>query len=59
MMYNKSIYGGEKMFKSMMMKLLSAVSGIAMLSAVSSVNSACFLIIGEPDVPEKAYKLVK
>lgn len=47
------------MFKSMMMKLLSAVSGIAMLSAVSSVNSACFLIIGEPDVPEKAYKLVK
>ena len=47
------------MIKSIIMKLLTAVSGVALLSAVNTVNSACILIIGEPDVPEKAYKLVK
>lgn len=45
--------------RKIFMKILTAISGIAMFSAITTVNSACILTIGEPDVPEKAYRLVK
>lgn len=47
------------MVKATITKLLTAISGIALFSAITSVNSACFLTIGEPEIPEAAYKLVK
>lgn len=47
------------MMKSILTKLLTLLSGCAMLSAITTVNSACYLWLYEEKAPEEAYKLIK
>ena len=47
------------MVKKIVTKLLMLVSNIAIISAVTSVNSTCFLWTYEEKAPEEAYKLVR
>lgn len=47
------------MMKNVLTKLLTMLSGVAILSAITTVNSACFLWVYEEKAPKEAYKLVK
>ncbi len=47
------------MKKSLLSKLLGAVCSLSMVSASLAVNSACLLIVYEPEMPEAAEALKK
>ena len=43
----------KEMQKNILMKLGQICASIAMMLAVSSVNSTCFFMLYQPDVPEE------
>lgn len=47
------------MWKNIAAKLLTVLSSCAIVSAITTVNSACFLWLYEPKAPDEAYKLIK
>lgn len=57
--YDILLHGGVKMKIRLLSKLLGVTCSLSMIFASFTVNSACALIVYEPEMPESAKSLKK